>query len=126
MPPPVSGLRRSQLGHFDLVLTDRERQLLEEISADLEETDPRFAARIGGWSSSRWRDRWRRSQPIVAAAAIPGGLAVTIATFPWSTPVAFAGVGAAFWGCNVHAERAGSWVVATSRRLRNWNRKSDG
>jgi hypothetical protein len=113
------------LGHFVAVLTDRERQLLEEISADIEQSDPRLAARLGGRGSSFWRTRWRRSEPTVAAAAVPGGLMLTVATFPWSTWVAFAGVAAAFWGCNVHADRVQSFAAATAARVRSRHQKSD-
>jgi hypothetical protein len=113
------------MGHFVAVLTDRERQLLEEISADIEQSDPRLAARLGGRSSSSWPARWRRAQPTIAAAAVPGGLALTIATFPWSTWVALAGVGAAFWGCNVHAERAREVATAAASRVRDRHQKSD-
>jgi hypothetical protein len=112
-------LNPSRLGYFVQVLTDRERQLLEEISADIEQTDPRLAARLGSRTGATWRGRWRRSESTVGAVAIPGGLALTIATFPWSTVVAFAGVAAAFWGCNVHAAGAQARATAVVRRIRN-------
>jgi hypothetical protein len=45
-------------------------------------------------------------------------LALTIATFPWSAWVAFAGVGAAFWGCNVYADRAWARITRMAIRIR--------
>jgi hypothetical protein len=111
-------LSATHVGHFVPVLTDRERRLLEEISADIEQSDPRLAARLGGYAPRRWRARWQQLRPGVAAAAVPGGLALTVATFPWSTWVAFAGVSAAFWGCNVSADRAWARIVGLGNRIR--------
>jgi hypothetical protein len=107
------------------VLTDRERRLLEEISADIEQSDPRLAARLGGQAPRRWRSRWQRLQPTVAVAAVPSGLALTIATFPWSTWIAFAGVSAAFWGCNVSAERAWARITRMCNRIRGSDHERD-
>jgi hypothetical protein len=95
-------LNRRGPGHFVAVLTDRERRVLDEITADVEQSDPRLAAYLAGRRLilGRW---WLRGRGIVAAAAIPFGLALTVATFTISPWLGFLGVAIAFWGCNVHA-----------------------
>jgi hypothetical protein len=99
-------LKRSTAGHFARVLTDRERRVLDEITADLEASDPRLAARLGGTRLAVWRNSWRRRRSVVGAVAIPAGVALTIATFPLSAWLAFVGVCASFWGCVTHADGA--------------------
>jgi Protein of unknown function (DUF3040) len=88
------------------VLTDHERQVLDEITADLETSDPHLAARLGGTRFAFWRNWWRRSQSVTGAVAIPAGLVLAVAVFPFSVWIAFAGVGASFWGCVIHADGA--------------------
>jgi len=103
------------------VLTDHERRVLDEITAELESSDPRLAARLGGTHLAVWRNWWRRSRSAVAAIAIPGGLALTIVTLPISAWLAFAGVCASFWGCVGHADGASQLVrrgITRARRRR--------
>jgi hypothetical protein len=100
------------------VLTDRERRVLDEIAADMEQSDPRLAARLAGRHAHVLLGRLRRSKSVTAGVAIPAGLALTVATFPVSAFAGFAGVAVAFWGCTVHADGTAATARALSRRVR--------